>query len=381
MKERKFWLWIGLDAVFIGKVWLWIGLGAVFIGSLYLLQSILMPFLTGFLVAYAMNPAVTYFKKWGLSRSLGSSLMILSFFLLIGLLLFIAIPFIHDELLRLAFHIPQYGERIVVALKPHLDEAFHYIEPPDIERLREFAGTYIADVIRWGIKFLAGILTNGLALANLISLIVITPIVAFYFLRDWDKIIHTIDHCLPRPYEPALKHLFIEINATIGGYVRGQALVCLVIGLYYSVALTLVNLDFSLVVGVVIGLMAFIPYIGALIGLMLSMGIAFAQFTEWSSIGLVAGIFIVGQTLEGYLLIPYFVGDRINLHPVWVIFALLAGGVLYGFVGILFALPVAAAVGVLVRYGLKLYLKSPYYLERVFSFTQHGSCETTDSSS
>lgn len=362
------------------QTWLWVGVSVAFIGILYLLQGILMPFLTGLLVAYAMNPAVRYFNNWGISRNLGSGFMILGFFLLIGLLLFIAIPFIQAELLRLAFHVPQYGERIMAALKPFLNETSLYIEPHDIERLRELASAYVGDVVTWGIKLLARILTSGLALANLISLIVITPLVAFYFLRDWDKIIQTLDRWLPRPYEPTFRQLFTEMNATIGGFARGQALVCLVIGLYYSVALTIANLDFSLVVGPVIGVMAFIPYVGALVGFMLSMGIAFAQFTEWTSIGVVAGIFIVGQTLEGYLLIPYFVGDRINLHPVWIIFALLAGGVLYGFVGILFALPVAAALGVLTRHGLALYLKSPYYLGKA-SATQQKVRATTDSPS
>ncbi len=356
------------------------GLGAVFIGSLYLLQGILMPFLTGLLVAYAMNPAVRQFEKWGMPRELGTSFMILSFFLLIGLLLFIAIPFIQTELLRLAARVPQYGERIMIALKPFLDEASHYIEPYDIERLQGFASTYLGDVITWGIKLLAGILTSGFALANLISLIVITPIVAFYFLRDWNKIIQTIDHWFPRPYEPTLRRLFTEINATIGGFAKGQALVCLMVGLYYSVTLTLANLDFSLVVGVVIGVMAFIPYVGAILGFMLSIGIALAQFTDWASVGVVAGIFVVGQTLEGYLLIPYFVGDRIGLHPVWVLFSLLAGGVLFGFVGILFALPTAAALGVLVRHGLALYLKSSYYLGQS-SLTQKKSREATHSPS
>jgi predicted PurR-regulated permease PerM len=344
------------------QIWLWVGLGLAFFGGLYLLQSILMPFLTGLLVAYAMNPAVRRFEKWGISRGFGTGFMILSFFFSIGLLLFIAIPFIQTELLRLAARVPLYGERIMTALKPLLDEASHYIEPNDFERLRSLASTYMGDVITWGIRLLAGILTSSLALANLISLIVITPVVAFYCLRDWSKIVNTIDHWLPRPYEPTLSRLFIEINETIGGFAKGQALVCLVIGAYYSIALTLANLDFSLIVGVVIGVMAFIPYVGAILGFMLSIGIALSQFSDWSSVGIVAGVFAMGQFLEGYFLIPYFVGDRIGLHPVWVIFALLAGGVLYGFVGILFALPVAAGLGVLLRYALQLYLNSSYYL-------------------
>ncbi len=362
------------------QAWLWGGAGIAFVGALYLLKSILMPFLTGLLVAYAMNPAVSRLEKSGISRNFGTCIMILSFFLLIGLLLFIAIPFIQTELLRLASHVPQYGERIMTAFKPLLDETSHYIQPHDLERLREFGSSYLGDVVTWGIQLLARILTSGLALANLISLIVITPVVAFYFLRDWNKMITTLNHWLPRPYEPVLKHLFTKMNLTIGGFVRGQALVCLVVGLYYSVALTIANLDFSLVVGMVIGVMAFIPYVGALLGFMLSIGIALAQFPDWFSVGIIAAIFIAGQTLEGYFLIPYFVGDRIGLHPIWVIFSLLAGGVLYGFVGILFALPVAAAFGVLVRYGLELYLKSPYYLGKISS-RQNRSRETAHSSS
>lgn len=339
-----------------------------------------MPFLTGLLVAYAMNPAVRRFENWGISRTFGTLLMVLSFFLLIGLLLFIAIPFILTELSRLATHVPQYGQRILISLKPFLDEASVYFEPKDLDRLRELGSTYFGDVVSWGIRLLARILQNSLALANLISLIVITPIVTFYCLRDWPKIIATVDRWLPRPYEPTIRQLTVKMNETIGGFVRGQSLVCLTVGLYYCIALSLAKLDFALIVGSVIGVMAFIPYVGALVGFMLSMGIAFAQFSEWSSIGIIAGIFAMGQTLEGYLLIPYFVGDRIGLHPVWVIFALLAGGVLYGFIGILFALPVAAALGVLIRYGIETYMKSPYYLGDVPSLKKR-SRETANSPS
>lgn len=337
-------------------------MGAALLGCLYLLQGILMPFLTGLLVAYAMNPAVRRFEKWGISRGLGTGIMIISFFFTIGLLLFIAIPFIQTELLRLAARVPQYGDRIMSAIQPIIDEASLYVQPHDIERLRGFASTYMGDVISWGIRVIANILTNSLALANLISLIVITPVVAFYCLRDWNKIVNTIDGWFPRPYEPALRKLFIEINSTIGGFARGQSIVCIILAIYYSIALTLAGLDFSLVVGPVIGILAFIPYVGAIVGFMLSIGIAMSQFSDWHSIGMIAAIFAVGQTCEGYFLVPYLVGDRIGLHPVWVIFALLAGGVLYGFVGILFALPVAAACGVLIRHAIAIYLKSPYYL-------------------
>jgi predicted PurR-regulated permease PerM len=321
--------------------------------------------MTGLLVAYAMNPAVRGLEKWGISRPFGTTLMILAFFIIIGVILIIAIPFIQTELLRLASRVPQYGDRLLKVIQPILDEATQYIQPNDVEKLRSFATSYTGDVITWGIRVLANILSNSLALANLISLIVITPIVAFYFLRDWNRIIQTIDNLLPRPYEPKIKDLFLDINETIGGYAKGQALVCLILAIYYSIALSIAGLDFSLVVGPLVGIMAFIPYVGALVGFMLSIGIAFSQFSDWHSVALIAGIFAFGQTTEGYLLIPYLVGDRIGLHPVWVIFALLAGGVLYGFIGILFALPVGAACGVLVRHLIKYYRTTHYYLGRM----------------
>ena len=347
------------------QMWLWGIVTLAFFGVLYLFQGILMPFLTGLLVAYAMSPAVALLERHGFSRTVGTSIMIFSFFLLIALFLFIAIPFLQSELSQLASSIPQYGNRIIETMQPLLTELSLYIKPEDTERLRELASSYLVDALTWGIKLLVGILTSGLALATLLSLIVITPIVAFYFLRDWEKIIQAIDSWFPRPYEPILKQLFLEMNARIGGFAKGQALVCVFVGTYYIIALTLANLDFSVVVGLVIGVIAFIPYVGAILGFMLSMGIAFSQFSDWTSIGIIAGIFALGQTLEGYFLIPYFVGNRIGLHPVWVLFALLAGGILYGFLGILFALPIAAALGVLSRHILALYLKSPYYLGHV----------------
>ncbi len=344
------------------QIWIWTGVGALFICALYSLHSILMPFLTGMLVAYALNPAVARFEKWGIPRAVGTSLMIFGVFLVLGLLLCIAIPFIHTELLRLAYHVPQYGARIRNGLEPFLKDAALYIKPEDLALLRNVGSTYMGDIITWSVRLFARALTSGMAIANLISLIIITPLIAFYCLRDWNRILGTIDRWLPRPYEAKIKALFIEINTTIGHFAKGQALVCLMVGIYYSVALTLVQLEFSLIIGPIIGVIAFIPYLGALVGFMVSIGIAFSQFPEWSSIGIVAAVFMVGQLLEGYILIPYYIGDRIGLHPVWVIFALLAGGVLYGFVGILFALPMAAAVSVLVRQGLKVYGSSPYYL-------------------
>jgi len=345
------------------QAWVW---GSIALGILiffYSLHGILLPFFAGFLVAYAMNPLVRRLQKWGLPREIGTLFMISSFFLSLGLLLFITLPFIQAELVNLAYRVPAYGRKIIATLEPLIEKVLAYVQPEAIEHpLRDLASTHVGDVIIWGIRLIEGILTNGVALANLLSLIVITPLVAFYGLRDWEKIMEACQKVFPRPYAPTLKKLFSEINTTIGGFVRGQALVCLTIGLYYCVALTWAGLDFGLILGLVIGALAFIPYLGVFLGFTLSMGIALSQFSDWVSIGTIASLFLIGQTFEAYILVPYFIGDRIGLHPVWIIFALLAGGVLYGFLGLLLALPLAATLGVILRHALRLYFQSSYYL-------------------
>lgn len=355
--KKQFWLWGSLITL--------VGL------SLYFLQGILMPFFTGFLVAYAMNPAVKRLQSWGIPREIGTLFMIISFLLSLALLFFIAVPFIQAELISLAYHIPQYGKHLITTLQPIFEKLLMFLQPEATAHpLRDLASTHVGDVILWGIRLIEGILTNGVALANLFSLIIVTPLVAFYCLRDWEKIMLTVEKWFPRPYASTLKKLFSEINSTIGGFVRGQILVCLVIGLYYCIALTWADLDFSLIVGLVIGILAFVPYLGAFLGFTLSIGIALSQFSDWFSIGTIGLIFLIGQTFEAYILVPYLIGDRIGLHPVWIIFALLAGGVLYGFVGLLIALPVAATMGVLLRHALEIYLKSPYYLGKGKSLTR-----------
>jgi predicted PurR-regulated permease PerM len=205
------------------------------------------------------------------------------------------------------------------------------------------------------------IVGSGVAFANLLSLLFITPVVAFYLLRDWDHFVRRIDDLLPLEHRKTILAQFREVDRNLAGFARGQASVCLVLAIYYALGLTLVGLEFGLVVGLGIGLISFIPYVGSITGLIVSLGIALAQFPTWGPVGLVLGVFVVGQILEGYVLTPRLVGNRVGLHPVWVIFALLAGGTLFGFVGLLLAVPVAAVIGVLTRFAVQQYLASRYF--------------------
>jgi predicted PurR-regulated permease PerM len=207
-----------------------------------------------------------------------------------------------------------------------------------------------------------GQVLSGLgAVLSVISLIVITPVVSFFLLRDWDHIVARVDGWLPRAHVETIREQARLVDQTQAGFVRGQMLVCLIVGSYYATALTVVGLEFGIIVGLVTGLMLFIPYVGMLTGFAVSMGLAFAQFDSAQSILLVAVVFVVGQPLEGVFLTPKLVGDRVGLHPVWILFALLTGAALFGFVGVLLAVPTAAVIGVGMRFAIGRYLAGPFY--------------------
>lgn len=342
------------------SLWPWIIAIAIITVGLYAVSGILLPFAAGLFLAYAMHPVVTKLEKHHIRRSFGTLFMLFNFFFVFAALLFILIPFIKDELTLLAVTLPQYGQRAIHTLIPYLNVVGEYVGE-DLTSIQEKASAYVGDMFSWSLRLLAGLLTNTLALANLISLIVITPIVAFYLLRDWPVMLASVNKILPKQQAPIIRDLALKINGTLGEYIRGQSLVCIIQAFTYSLGLWLVGLDYALTIGIVTGLLSFIPYVGMLIGVAAGLGVAFTQFDSWVQIGLVAAVFGVGNFFEGQVLAPNLVGGRIGLHPVWVIFALLAGGSLYGFLGMLFALPIAAATGVLVRYFVSVYLKSSLY--------------------
>jgi predicted PurR-regulated permease PerM len=214
----------------------------------------------------------------------------------------------------------------------------------------------------WITTFLKSLWSGGQALISVLSLVVVTPVVAFYLLYDWHRMIITVDTWIPRHHRATVHALAREMNEAIAGFVRGQTAVCLILGSYYAVALTFAGLSFGLLIGLASGLITFIPYVGSMTGLVVALGVAVAQFwPEYTPILIVLGIFFVGQFLEGYVLSPKLVGESIGLHPVWLMFALFAFGYLFGFVGLLIAVPLAAIMGVLVRFALRRYLESPFY--------------------
>ena len=337
------------------KAWLTgLAVSAVF---LYLLSDVLLPFVAGMAVAYFLDPAADKMEKWGASRMLATVIILASFFIVAIAGIVLLFPLIQAQVIGLAARIPQLVEAIRNQAEPLLAVLQANLTEQQIGELRQAAGNYVGDVIGWIGGFLVGLLSGGLALFKLLSLLVITPVVSFYLLRDWDRIIAHMDSLLPRGQASTIRGLMTDIDNTIAGFVRGQASVCLILGVYYGIALSLAGLESGLLVGLGAGLISFIPYIGASVGLIVGVAIAISQFSDWLFVFIVAGIFIAGQVAESYVLTPKLVGGRVGLHPVWIIFALLAGGALFDFTGVLLAVPVAAVIGVLARFGQARYLE------------------------
>jgi predicted PurR-regulated permease PerM len=334
----------------------------VFVALLVLLKGILLPFVAGMAIAYLLDPVCDRLEAMGVSRTIATTIVTAIFALAVVLLLLLIVPLVIQQVIAFLSTLPDFISRTQDRLLPFYMDLRQQFDLPDVTELGEIARTRIGTALAWLVGLLEGLITQGLAIANLLSLIFITPVVAFYLLRDWDRLVARIDDLLPRDHAEVMRQLAKQANESLAGFARGQSMVCVLLGAFYAVALVLVGLPFGAIVGLVAGLLTFIPYVGCLTGFVVSMAIAVGQFDNWGSIALVAVIFVVGQVIEGNFLTPKLVGDRVGLHPVWIIFALLAGGALFGFLGLLLAVPVAALIGVLVRFSIAQYRASKLYL-------------------
>ncbi|WP_085904432.1 AI-2E family transporter [Kiloniella majae] len=341
------------------RFWL-IGL-VVFLLSVFVLRSVLLPFVAGMAIAYFLDPVCDKLEAIGLSRMLATTVVTITFLLILIVALVLLVPALIGQVADLIESLPKLVEAVRGQMSKLLLMIEDRVDPASVASLKDAFGDSLKSVTKWLSRFAGSLIDGGVAFANLVSLLVITPVVTFYLLRDWDRIVAKVDSWLPRPQLETIRRLAKEVDETLAGFIRGQGTVCLVLGGFYAVGLSLSGLNFGLVLGMIAGLLSFIPFVGSIIGLILSVGLAFFQFDSWGPIALVAGVFFTGQILEGNILTPKLVGEKIGLHPVWVIFGLLAGGALFGFVGMLLALPVAAVIGVGVRFALSEYMDSRYY--------------------
>ena len=343
------------------QVTFWFAALAVLVAALWLLSDILLPFVAGMALAYLLDPITRRIERLGIGRTAAALVVVVLVLVVLIVLIILIAPILMAQLAAFIDNLPGYVTRLQALVadpsRPWLAKMFGDRLPDPGKSVNDL----MAQSARWLAVFLGSLWSGGKALVSLVSLLIITPVVAFYLLCDWDRIV-TADRWVPVPQRDTVRALTHEIDDVIAAYVRGQAGICLILGAYYAVGLTLTGLNFGFLIGFATGLASFVPYVGSLTGVLIAIAVAIAQFwPSWTPILVVLGIAVVGQVLESYVLAPSLVGAKIGLHPVWLIFALLAFGYLFGIVGLLVAIPLAAAIGVLARFGLQQYLASPLY--------------------
>lgn len=335
----------------------WGIVAAVFLAVLWGLGNVILPFLVGGAIAYFLDPIADRLERLGLSRAAATATISVAALLAFTLLALWIVPMLVRQLIQLVNAAPTiFGE-----LQDFLTEKFPQIVD-EHSVVRDTLITMGKTIQARGGELATGLLSSAVSVINFVVFIVVVPVVAFYLLLDWDHMVARIDSALPLDHRDQIRAIATEIDRVLAGFVRGQVSVCLILGTFYSVALMAAGLQFGLIVGAIAGVITFIPYIGALIGGGLAIGLALFQFWgDWMQIGIVASVFAVGQFLEGNIITPRLVGKSVGLHPVWLLFALSAFGTLFGFVGMLVAVPVAAAIGVLARFGIGQYMSSRLY--------------------
>lgn len=344
------------------QLFFWSAALVVFIIFLTLFSSVLLPFIAGMVLAYFLDPVAGWLERRGLSRLMASIVILISFVLIFSLALIIIIPLIVAQASEFIAKIPSY----VSSLQTLIASADSGILPKWVQAQIATVKDNFSNLVTEGAGFIGTLLTqiwnSGKSLIDVVSLLVVTPVVAFYLLLDWDRMIRTVDSWVPRDNIETVRQLARDMDKSIAGFIRGQGSLCIILGLYYAIGLTLVGLNFGLLIGFFAGLISFIPYVGSIVGLVLAVGVALVHsWPEYTLILMVLGVFFSGQFIEGNILQPKLVGSSVGLHPVWLMFALFAFGALFGFVGLLVAVPAAAAMGVLVRFALSRYLESDLY--------------------
>ncbi|MBZ9661060.1 AI-2E family transporter [Mesorhizobium sp. ESP-6-4] len=344
------------------QVFFWLATAVLLALFLYIFSGILLPFVAGMVLAYFLDPVADWLQRLGLSRLMATVVILIAFIVVVVLALVILVPVLATQMADFARKLPEYLTRLqslITSFDPKwLEQRFGV----NAAGLRDGLNSLLTSGFSLLTTVFTSIWSSGVALVSVVSLFVVTPVVAFYMLLDWDRMVAEVDGWVPRDHVETVRALARDINTATAGFVRGQGTLCLVLGAMYATGLTLTGLNFAILIGFFAGLISFIPYVGSLTGLVLAVGVAFVQFwPDWTMVVAVACVFFVGQFIEGNILQPRLVGKSVGLHPVWLMFALFAFGALFGFVGLLIAVPASAAIAVLVRFAIARYLESPLY--------------------
>ncbi|RUW55096.1 MULTISPECIES: AI-2E family transporter [unclassified Mesorhizobium] len=349
-------------STFYRQIFFWLAGAAILALFLYVFSGVLLPFVAGMVLAYFLDPVADRLQRLGLSRFMATVVILITFLIVLVLAFVILIPVLATQMTDFAGKLPEYLTRLqslITSFDPKwLEQRFGV----NANGLRDGLNSLLTSGFGLITTVFTSLWSSGMALVSVVSLFVVTPVVAFYMLLDWDRMVAVIDSWVPRDNVATVRAIARDINTATAGFVRGQGTLCLVLGAMYATGLTLTGLNFAILIGLFAGLISFIPYVGSLTGLVLAVGVAFVQFwPDWTMIVAVAVVFFIGQFIEGNILQPRLVGKSVGLHPVWLMFALFAFGALFGFVGLLIAVPASAAVAVLVRFAIARYLESPLY--------------------
>lgn len=334
---------------------------AILVLALVLLHGILLPFLVGMAAAYLLDPAADWLQRMHFGRTGATLTITLGLFVVLVIALLLVLPALVTQAAELAKELPGNLEQLRGRLTPWLSETATTLGLDESWSASGLIERFSGRAIDFVGSALTQVLQSGVALLNLLSLIFVAPVVTFYLLRDWDRMVGRLRAMVPPDMLPTVERLAHEVDQALGGVIRGQSMVCLFLAIFYAVGLWLTGLRYGVVIGLLTGLFSFIPYIGMALGLCVGLVVAMFQFQDWLMVAVVAVVFAAGQFLEGNFVTPRLVGSRVGLHPVWVIFAVLAGAALFGLVGALVAVPAAAVIGVFVRFGLGRYRASPLY--------------------
>jgi predicted PurR-regulated permease PerM len=343
----------------------WATLFVVFVLVLWVFRGILLPFIAGIALAYLLNPVVGLLERARISRGWAAAAVLGVVIMFVVWALLLVVPLITDQAVGLATRLPGYFTELQALLNRWAPEIYQWLGVGESQQ----AESGVTDIFTRGLGIVgnlaAQLAQSGLTLLNAFGLVIITPVVAFYILLDWDAMMRYVDNLLPREHRIEIQGVLAEIDRAMAGVLRGQGSVVVVLSFYYSAALTMTGLSFGLAVGLLAGVLSFVPYVGFLTGFVLSMAIALVQFwPDWVMVLIVFLVFAVGQFLESNILYPKLVGSSIGVNPVWLMFALFAFALLFGFVGLLLAVPLSALAGVLTRFAVRKYKQSSLYLGR-----------------
>ncbi len=343
----------------------WLAVLALTIAALFLFNDILMPFGVGLIFAYMLDPLADRLERLGLSRGMATLTVLGGLILSIILILILLIPLLTEQLTDFVKSLPvilKSLQNFLSAQTAKLQTALGPQIATKLQNLQNPIDPALKDAVVVATAFMGSLWAGGQAVFNAISFFIVMPIVTGYLLYDWDHMVAIVDHYLPRRDVSLIRSMAREMNEVLAAYLRGQALMCLVLGVIYSIGLTTMGLNFSLLIGLTAGFISFIPYLGNFIGLSIALLVALSQFgPDFIPLISVVAVFAIGQLIDGYILQPRLLGKAVGLHPVWLIFALYAFGSLFGFVGVLLAVPISACIGVLLHRSLRYYTQTPFY--------------------